>query len=75
MPAWVDAIVLAFVCVALAMYVFGIAPANLDVPLLSVGDGGSAQFIMKTVVEHGWYTQNPDVNRRVSGQPAQSTSV
>jgi len=61
MPAWVDAIVLAFVCVALAMYVFGIAPANLDVPLLSVGDGGSAQFIMKTVVEHGWYTQNPDV--------------
>ena len=68
LPAWVDALVLAAFCVALAMYVFGISPANLDVPLLSAGDGGSAQFIMKTVLEHGWYTQNPDV-----GAPFEAT--
>src|SRR4051812_10467728 len=60
-PAWADAIVAALSCLALAAYVYGITPSNLDVPLISAGDGGSAQFIMKTVLDHGWYTQNPDV--------------
>jgi len=61
LPAWVDAVFVIALCVGVAMYVFGISAAALHVPLLSVGDGGSAQFIMKTVLDHGWYTRNPDV--------------
>lgn len=60
-PAWVDAIVAALFCVVIAACVYGVTPSDLDVPLISAGDGGSAQFIMKTVLDHGWYTQNPDV--------------
>lgn len=60
-PAWADAIVAALLCVALAACVYGIGPSDIDVPLISAGDGASAQFIMKTVLDHGWYTQNPDV--------------
>ncbi len=61
LPDWVDAFVVAALCVAIAACVFGVTPSNLAVPLLSTGDGGAAQFIIKTVLEHGWYTQNPDV--------------
>lgn len=55
----IDGWAAAAVATLLAICVY--APIDIDAPLVTVGDASSAQYIMKTVAEHGSYLDNPDV--------------
>ena len=61
LPQWIDALLAAALCVAAALTAMGSWHADLRVPYLSAGDAGATQYMIKTVLEHGWYTRNPDV--------------
>jgi phosphoglycerol transferase len=59
-PAWVDALFVMTLCVAVAMTSIG-AWQDLRVPLQYGGDATYYQFVIQTILEHGWYTRNPDL--------------
>lgn len=60
-PPWIDGVVVATACLIAAFVILGISPRSLDVPYLSTGDATQAQYLIKTVLDRGWYTQNPEV--------------
>jgi phosphoglycerol transferase len=60
-PAWVDAVCVAALCIGVALLVFHVSPSQLRVPLLSVGDASASQYFIRTTLDHGWYLRNPDV--------------
>lgn len=47
--------------VATVLTIVAYAPVDMKAPIVTAGDAASAQYIMKTVVEHGSYLENPDV--------------
>lgn len=55
----IDGWAAAAVATLLAICVY--MPIDIDAPFVSVGDAASAQYIMKTIAEHGSYLDNPDV--------------
>src|SRR5690242_19201459 len=59
-PAWIDALVVVALCLSTAAISSGVWH-DFDVPLAHGGDATFYPYIIKTVIEHGWYTQNPDV--------------
>ena len=59
-PAWVDALFVVVLCVAIAATSIG-AWHDLRTPFLYTGDATYYQFVIKTILDHGWYTQNPDL--------------
>jgi len=61
MPTFVDAIFVALLCIAVASYVLRAALVDLHTPLASAGDAAASQYMIKTTLDHGWYTRNPDV--------------
>lgn len=61
MPVAFDAILVVVLSVATAVIVFGLWQHGLHSPLVDFGDSTYYQFLIKTIVEHGWYTHNPDV--------------
>jgi phosphoglycerol transferase len=60
-PTWVDAITVAMLCIAVVLSLPGNWHSNLHAPFLDFGDATSAQYLIKTVLDHGWYASNPDV--------------
>ncbi len=60
-PQWIDALFVAALCVAVALTAMGTWHLDLHVPYLSAGDASATDYMIKTVLEHGWYTRNPDV--------------
>jgi phosphoglycerol transferase len=60
-PRWIDALFAALLCVAAGITAMGAWHADLTAPYLSGGDADATQYMIKTVLEHGWYTRNPDV--------------
>lgn len=61
LPQWIDALFAAALCVAAALTAMGTWHADLRVPYLTAGDASATQYMIKTVLDHGWYTRNPDV--------------
>jgi phosphoglycerol transferase len=60
-PAWVDDAVAALFSIAVGACVFLSWPLDLHTPILLAGDATSADYIFKSILEHGSYTRNPDV--------------
>lgn len=60
-PAWVDDVVAALFALAVGACVFLSWPLDLHTPIVTGGDATSAQYIIKSILEHGSYTRNPDV--------------
>jgi phosphoglycerol transferase len=60
-PTFVDAIFVAVLCIAIAVNVLRASLVDLHTPLASAGDAAAAQYMIKTTLDHGWYTRNPDV--------------
>ncbi len=60
-PAWTDGLVAACIAVAVMSCVYFSWPLDLHTPLLVGGDATSAQYIFKSLLEHGGYARNPDV--------------
>src|SRR5262249_49084445 len=61
MPDWVDAIFVVALCVTTILIVSGLWRGNWHSPLTEIGDPEYYHFLFKTIIDHGWYTQNPDV--------------
>lgn len=51
----------ASVALAIALFTWHKSLFQLQVPLNLMGDTVSSHYIMKTVVDHGWYLVNPDM--------------
>ena len=60
-PTWVDDTVAALFALAVGACVFLSWPLDLHTPIGTGGDATSAQYIFKSILEHGSYTRNPDV--------------
>ncbi|TCO42764.1 hypothetical protein [Dokdonella fugitiva] len=60
-PAWVDDVVAALFSLAVGACVFLSWPLDLHTPIVTGGDATSAQYVIKSILEHGSYTRNPDV--------------
>ena len=61
MPVWMDAVLVMALGVAVAVAALDGWQTDLHAPLSNLSDASYYDFIIKTVVDHGWYTQNPDV--------------
>jgi phosphoglycerol transferase len=60
-PVWLDGFVAAAIALLAAMRVYVPWPIDLRTPFVAAGDGLSAQYIIKSILEHGTYALNPDV--------------
>jgi len=54
LPQWIDAIFAAALCVAAALSAMETWHSDLHVTYLTAGDAGATQYMIKTVLEHGW---------------------
>lgn len=60
-PTWIDAIFVAVLCLAIACCVLRVSLPGLYTPFVSTGDALASQYMIRTTLDHGWYTRNPDV--------------
>lgn len=61
LPKWLDTFVAAGIATAVAIYIYLPTPIDLHIPLFARFDAISAQYLFKSVLDHGTYLQNPDV--------------
>ncbi|MEO6967154.1 MAG: hypothetical protein ABI132_01675 [Rhodanobacteraceae bacterium] len=63
-----DGLVAAFIATLMALFVYhGWPLSHLATPLSISGDSTEAQYLIKTIIEHGWYLNNPDVGAPFTG--------
>jgi phosphoglycerol transferase len=60
-PVWVDAAVVSILCVVAAASILDCWQAGWRTPFLATGDATYYHYLIRTIIEHGWYTQNADI--------------
>jgi phosphoglycerol transferase len=60
-PVLVDAAVVSILCVVAAASILDCWQAGWRTPFLATGDATYYHYLIRTIIEHGWYTQNAEI--------------
>jgi phosphoglycerol transferase len=60
-PTWMDALFVASASVIIALCAFTAGRVDLHTPFTIEGDAYWYQFLIKSVIRHGWYSTNPEI--------------